>query len=135
MPATNIVRVVMTGNLTTDPELRALDSGSNVCILRVAATTYRKDRDSGEWQPKPNYFTVKVFGAQGENAVRYLSRGRPVAIDGRLDWREWETDDGKRQTIEIVADTVQFLGSPDGTDTLDSETPPVPAGGDPDIPF
>ncbi len=114
MAATNINRVVLTGNLTTDPELRSLPSGTTVCELRVACNSRRKDQSSGEWVDKPNYFNVKVWGAQGENAARYLSKGRPVAIDGRLDWREWETHDGaKRQTIDIIAESVQFLGSRD----------------------
>jgi single-strand DNA-binding protein len=112
--ATNINRVVMTGNLTKDPELRSLPSGTSVCELRIACNTRRKDQASGEWTDKPNYFNVKVWGAQGENAARFLSKGRPVAIDGRLDWREWEAQDGtKRQAIDIIADSVQFLGSRD----------------------
>lgn len=114
MAGTNINRVILTGNLTADPELRSLPSGTSVCELRVAVNSRRKDQSSGEWVDKPNYFNVKVWGAQGENAARYLSKGRPVAIDGRLDWREWETQDGaKRQTIDIIADSVQFLGSRD----------------------
>ena len=61
---------------------------------------------------KPNYFDVTVWGAQGENCARYLSKGRPVAVDGRLEWREWEGDDGqKRQAIDIIADSVQFLSA------------------------
>ena len=56
-----------------------------------------------------------LSGAQGENAARYLSKGRGVAVDGRLEWREWETDDGgKRQAVEIVSDSLQFLGAPNG---------------------
>jgi single-strand DNA-binding protein len=110
---TNILRAVVTGNLTADPDLRSHESAGNVCILRVAATTHRKERDSGEWKPKSNYLTVKVFGAQGENAARFLAKGRPVAVDGRLDWREWESPEGTRQSLEIIADTVQFLGSPE----------------------
>jgi single-strand DNA-binding protein len=110
--ATNINRVVMTGNLTADPELRSLPSGMSVCSLRIACNTRRKDGASGEWVDKPNYFNVTVWGAQGENAARYLSKGRPVAIDGRLEWREWEAQDGtKRQATDIIADSVQFLGS------------------------
>jgi len=112
--ATNINRVVMTGNLTADPELRSLPSGMSVCSLRIACNTRRKDGASGEWVDKPNYFNVTVWGAQGENAARYLSKGRPVAIDGRLEWREWEAQDGtKRQATDIIADSVQFLGSRD----------------------
>ena len=113
MAATNINRVVLTGNLTRDPELRSLPSGTPVCSLRIACNTRRKG-SSGEWEDKPNYFDVTVWGAQGENCSRFLSKGRPVAIDGRLEWREWETQDGqKRQAVEIVADSVQFLGSRD----------------------
>ena len=112
MAATNINRVVMTGNLTADPELRSLPSGMSVCSLRIACNTRRKNGSTGEWEDKPNYFNVTVWGAQGENAARYLSKGRPVAIDGRLEWREWEAQDGtKRQATDIIADSVQFLGS------------------------
>jgi single-strand DNA-binding protein len=115
MAATNINRVVMTGNLTADPELRSLPSGMSVCSLRIACNTRRKDGASGEWVDKPNYFNVTVWGAQGENASRYLAKGRPVAIDGRLEWREWEAQDGtKRSAIDIIADSVQFLGSREG---------------------
>jgi single-strand DNA-binding protein len=113
--ATNINRVVMTGNLTADPELRSLPSGTSVCSLRIACNTRRKNGSTGEWEDKPNYFNVTVWGAQGENAARYLTKGRPVAIDGRLEWREWEAQDGtKRQATDIIADSVQFLGSRDG---------------------
>jgi single-strand DNA-binding protein len=110
MAATNINRVILTGNLTRDPELRALPSGTSVCELRVAVNSSRKD-ETGNWVDKPNYFDVKVWGRQGETASQYLSKGRPVAIDGRLDWREWEDKSGnKRQSIDVVADRVQFLG-------------------------
>ena len=111
MAATNINRVVLTGNLTRDPELRSLPSGMSVCSLRIACNTRRKNNSTGEWEDKPNYFDVTVWGAQGENCARFLAKGRPVAIDGRLEWREWEDQEGnKRQSIEIIADAVQFLG-------------------------
>lgn len=115
MAASNINRVVLTGNLTRDPELRHLPSGMAVCKLRLAVNTRRKD-NTGQWVDKPNYFDITVWGAQGENCANYLSRGRPVAIDGRLEWREWQDQQGnKRQSVEIIADTVQFLGSRDGS--------------------
>jgi single-strand DNA-binding protein len=155
MAATNINRVVMTGNLTRDPELRSTSGGTSVCSLRIACNTRRKD-GSGQWVDKPNYFDVTVWGAQGENCAQYLSKGRPVAIDGRLEWREWDDKDTgkKRQSIDIIADSVQFLGSREGgenggrftpqsdvpADTADFQTAPAaPAGGegaaDDDIPF
>src|SRR5438093_13546462 len=108
----SIHRVVLVGNLTRDPELRHTPSGMAVCSLRLAVNTRRKDSATGEWTEKPNYFDIKVWGAQGENCAQYLSKGRPVAVDGRLEWSEWESQDGgKRSKVEVVADTVQFLGS------------------------
>jgi single-strand DNA-binding protein len=109
MSYSNINRVVLVGRLTSDPELRALPSGASVCGLRIACNAMRKNAD-GEYSEKPNFFTVSVFGAVGESVHRYMSRGRRVAIDGRLDWREWETSEGaKRQAVEIVAESIQFL--------------------------
>ena len=114
MAATNINRVVLTGNLTRDPELRSTPSGTAVCGLRIATNTRRKDGQTGEWIDKPNYFDVTIFGRQGENAAQYLSKGRPVALDGRLEWREWQDKEGnKRQSVDIIADNVQFLGGRD----------------------
>jgi single-strand DNA-binding protein len=99
---------------------------------------------------------VTVWGAQGENSARYLSKGRPVAIDGRLEWREWEAQDGtKRQATDIIADSVQFLGSRDEASgggraagdgasaagdepVFEGDFQPAPAAGstgDDDIPF
>jgi single-strand DNA-binding protein len=152
--ASNINSVVITGNLTRDPELRQTPSGTAVCGLRVAVNSRRKEGD--QWVDKPNYFDVTVWGAQGENCATYLSKGRPVAVQGRLEWREWEARDGsgKRQSVDIIAETVQFLGSRDGggqqqgggfqaqsdvpTDNTDFQQPePVAAGqgSDDDIPF
>ena len=109
--AANINRVVLVGNLTRDPEMKHLPSGTALCSLRIAVNTRRKD-ETGQWTDKPNYFDVSVWGNQGESCAQYLAKGRPVAIDGRLEWREWEATDGsgKRQAVEIVADSVQFLG-------------------------
>lgn len=155
MAASNVNVVVITGNLTRDPELRHTGGGTAVCDLRVAVNSRRKDQ-SGNWVDKANFFDVVVWGAQGENCATYLAKGRPVAIEGRLDWREWEAKDGsgKRQAVQIVANTVQFLGSRDGSggngngggftprsdvpaDTSDFEGAPAGggAGGEDDIPF
>src|SRR5246127_3027545 len=108
--AANINRVVLVGNLTRDPELRHTPGGTPVCSLRIAVNGRRRD-ESGNWADKPNYFSVSVFGNQAESCAQYLSKGRPVAIDGRLDWAEWEKDGVKPEAVEIVADSVQFLGS------------------------
>lgn len=140
--AQHINRVVITGNLTRDPELRSLASGTAVCSLRVACNGRRKDNATGEWVDDPNFFDVTVWAGQGENCARFLSKGRPVAIDGRLEWREWQDQEGNnRQAVQIVAESVQFLGSRD--DSGPAEAPSAPAetrgmGGGPapdDIPF
>jgi single-strand DNA-binding protein len=110
MSYANTNRVILVGRLTRDPELRALPSGSTVCSLRVACNGLRKDGEV--YQERPNYFDVSVFGPQGENVERYLRKGSRLAIDGRLEWREWETGEAKRQSVSIVADSVEFLDSP-----------------------
>lgn len=158
MAASNINVVVITGNLTKDPELRHTGGGTAVCELRVAVNSRRKNGQTGEWEDKPNYFDVVVWGAQGENCANYLAKGRPVAVEGRLDWSEWEAKDGsgKRQKVQIVANSVQFLGSRDGAgggngngggnggfspssdvpaDASDFAGATAGGGGDDDIPF
>jgi single-strand DNA-binding protein len=150
----NINRVVLTGNLTRDPELLATSNGVTVCKLGIAVNTRRKNNSTGDWEEKPNFFRVTVFGRQAESCERYLKKGRPVAIDGRLEWSQYERDGQKRESIDIIADTVQFLGGREDAgngngfsssvratesdvpiDTGDFETAPVAAGADDDIPF
>jgi single-strand DNA-binding protein len=114
--AGSINRVILLGNLTADPELRALPSGTPVCQLRIAVNDRVKDRNSGEWTDYANYFDVTVFGPQGERCAQYLAKGRQVAVDGRLRWRQWEAQDGqKRSKVEVVADSVQFIGPRDAS--------------------
>jgi single-strand DNA-binding protein len=154
--AGNINRVVITGNLTKDPESGSIpNSTTSLCTLRVAVNGRRRNA-SGEWEDAPNYFDVTVFGQQGENCAKYLKKGRGVAVDGRLRWREWTNAEGqKRQAVDIIADSVQFLGGRDDAgggngfssgvkptesdvpiDTDDFQSAPVgPAAADDDIPF
>lgn len=109
--AMNVNRVVLTGNLTADPEFREVQGGNSLCRLRLACNTRRRQPD-GSWGNKPNYFDVVVWGPQGQSASRFLAKGSPVAIDGRLEWREWITEAGeKRQAVEIIAENLQFLDS------------------------
>lgn len=119
--AGSINSVVLVGNLTRDPELRATPSGTSVCSLRVAVNDRVKDPTTGDWGDKPNYFDVDVFGGQGERCAQYLARGRQVAISGRLRWREWQTQDGqKRSAVSVVADNVQFIGPREGGSSFGS---------------
>ena len=115
--------VSLTCRLTRDPELRHTQGGTAVCNMRVAWTN--REKVGGEWTDRSNYIDVTVWGKQGESAAEYLAKGRRIAIDGRLRWREWEANDGsKRQTIEITANSVVFL------DYADDDQRPA-AGGAP----
>ena len=123
-----INRVVLVGNLTRDPELRATAAGTSVCRMRIACSTSWRNRETGEIDERPNYFDVTAFGASGEACARFLAKGRPVAVDGRLEWHEWQNADGEgRQAVGVVADSVQFLGSrpagdgPAGTGEADAD--------------
>jgi single-strand DNA-binding protein len=146
----NVNRVVVSGNLTRDPELRQLQGGNSVCKLRIAVNTRKKDKDSNQWSDHPIYFDVTVWGAQGENVAKYLQKGSPLLIDGRLEWREWQAQDGtNRQSVEIIAENTQFIGGRDGASGQggsgggggefapgpDRGLQSVPAADDDDIPF
>lgn len=146
MEDTNII--VVTGNLTRDPELSAAPSGTSIGKLRIGVNGRRKDGPTGEWVDKPNFFDVTVFGKSAENAAKYLAKGRRVLIEGRLDWSEWETKEGgKRQSVQIIAGKVTYLPSGKPTEEDEAESSEVPAeasdlatvgagaDGDEDIPF
>jgi single-strand DNA-binding protein len=108
--ARGIAHVTLVGNLTRDPELRQTPNGSSVCQMGVAVSRGYKDQ-SGQWAEKASFFDVVVWGPQGENCARYLTKGRQVAVDGHLEQRSWEAPDGgKRSKVEIVAETVVFIG-------------------------
>ena len=109
--AGDINRVTLVGRLTRDPELRHLPSGSPVLEMGLAVNGRQQD-SGGNWVDKPNFFDVKVYGNQAEHLSQYLQKGRRIGIDGRLDWRSWEAQDGsKRSKVDVVAQTVQFLDS------------------------
>ncbi|HUA75627.1 MAG TPA: single-stranded DNA-binding protein [Solirubrobacteraceae bacterium] len=108
----SINRVTIVGRLTQDVDLRSLPSGRSVCDLRIACNSSRKDAE-GNITERPNYFDVSVYGAIAESVARYLHKGSRVGIDGRLEWREWETaEQQRRQAVSIAADVVQFLDGP-----------------------
>lgn len=114
MAATNINVVVVSGNLTADPDLRETSNGTSVCELRLANNVPMKK--DGEWTSKANFFQVNSWGGQGENAAKYLEKGSAITVQGRLDWQMWEGKDGKTNSrVVIVADNIQFGAKKDGS--------------------
>jgi len=106
-------KVFMMGNLTRDPELRYVPSGAPVTTFGLAANrTYVTQH--GDKKDEVCFVRVVVFGKQAESCSQYLTKGRPVFVEGRLQYRAWEQDGQKRSTLDIVADRVQFLGAPPG---------------------
>ena len=102
-----INKAMLFGNLTRDPELRALPSGVNVCNFSVATNRVYKDRD-GKKQEQADFHNVVVFGRQADIVAQYLKKGRSVFIEGRMQTRSWEKDGQKQYRTEVIADRVQF---------------------------
>ena len=107
MAAANINTVVITGNLTSDPEVRYIGSGTAVVDLGIAVNSREKQGD--EWVDRADFFDVTVWGKQAESCGQYLSKGSPVAVQGRLRLDRWEKDGAKRSKVKIVATSIQFL--------------------------
>jgi single-strand DNA-binding protein len=103
-------KIILVGNLGRDPELRYTPQGTPVCSFSMATNERRKDR-SGEMQDQTTWFRVTLWGRQAETASQYLTKGRPVYIEGRLRVEEWTDRDGKtRYTLEVHATDMQFIG-------------------------
>jgi len=104
-------KVLIMGNLTRDPELRYIPSGTAVCEFGLALNREYKDK-AGEKREDVCFVDIVVWGRQGETCNQYLSKGRPVFIEGRLQFDSWESKEGeKRSRLRVVADRVQFMGS------------------------
>ncbi|HEX8635036.1 MAG TPA: single-stranded DNA-binding protein [Pyrinomonadaceae bacterium] len=103
-------KIIVVGNLGRDPELRYTPQGTPVCSFTLATNERRKDR-AGENQDVTTWFRITLWGRQAETASQYLSKGRPVYIEGRLRVEEWTDKDGKpRHTLEVHATDMQFIG-------------------------
>lgn len=124
--AGSLNKVFLLGNLTRDPELRHTAQGTSVANFSIAVNRTYKGND-GDYKKETSYFNIIVWGKAGENCAKFLAKGRPVLVEGRLQNRSYETQDGQKRTItEIVADAVQFLGSGTGRDAADD----ISAGSD-----
>ena len=117
-------KVILMGNLTRDPELRY--NPNNTAVANFSLAVNRKYRQGDESKEEVSFLDVVVFGKQAENCSQYLNKGSSVLVEGRLQQRRWETDDGqKRNKVEVVANNVQFMpkrqggGEPDLGDSID----------------
>ncbi|MDR2197548.1 MAG: single-stranded DNA-binding protein [Coriobacteriales bacterium] len=140
----SINRVLISGNLTRDPELRATTSGMPVLGLGVAVNDRRKNQSTGEWEDYPNFIDCTMFGTRAESVSRFLSKGAKVAIEGKLRWSQWERDGQKRSKIEVIIDEIEFLSArgehaapPAQAAAREVDIPPAPEVTvyDEDIPF
>lgn len=103
-------KIILVGNLGRDPELRYTPQGTPVCSFTVATNEKRKDR-AGEMQDVTTWFRVTLWGRQAETASQYLTKGRPIYVEGRIRLEEWTDRDGKqRYTLEVHATDMQFIG-------------------------
>ncbi|RJQ34202.1 single-stranded DNA-binding protein [Candidatus Parcubacteria bacterium] len=108
-----INKALLFGNLTRDPELRALPSGVNVCNFSVATNRVYRDKD-GKKQEQADFHNVVVFGRQADIVAQYLKKGRSVFVEGRMQTRSWEKDGQKQYRTEVIADRIQFGPNPGG---------------------
>ncbi|MEI7683111.1 MAG: single-stranded DNA-binding protein [Candidatus Saccharibacteria bacterium] len=102
-------QVILMGNLTRDPELRQIPSGQSVCSFSLALNRSYKSGD-GEWQEATDYVDVVAWGPLGERVAQYVTKGRPVLVNGRLQSSSWEQEGKKRTKVEVNASDVTFLG-------------------------
>lgn len=110
----SINRVIISGNLTRDPELRSTAGGMSILGFGVAVNDRRRNAQTGEWEDYPNYIDCTMFGARAESLSRILTKGMKVSIEGKLRWSQWERDGQKRSKIEVIVDELEFMSSRGG---------------------
>lgn len=107
----SINRVIISGNLTRDPELRSTQSGMDVMSFGVAVNDRRRNPQTNEWEDYPNFVDCTMFGNRARSLHQYLSKGTKVAIEGKLRWSQWEREGQKRSKIEVIVDELEFMSS------------------------
>lgn len=128
--------ITLVCRLVKDPELRSTGGGTEVCSLRVAYTQNRKE--GSQWVESAGFIDVTVFGKQAETVTKYLTKGRQIVVQGRLDFREWGEGSERQSRTQIIANQVQFIGAGEGSGSSQSSAPqsaPLPVRDDDDTPF
>lgn len=109
----SINRVIITGNLTREPELRRTQGGMAIMSFGVAVNDRRRNQQTGEWEDYANFVDCTMFGNRAESLSNYLSKGTKVAIEGKLRWSQWEREGQKRSKLEVIVDELEFMSSRD----------------------
>lgn len=105
----SINKVLITGNLTRDAELRSTASGMSLAMFGIAVNDRRKNQQTGEWEDYPNFIDCTMFGKRADALAPYLTKGTKVAIEGKLRWHQWETDGQKRSKVDVIVDEIELL--------------------------
>ena len=106
----SINRVIVSGNLTRDPELRYSQGGTPILAMGVAVNDRAKNPQTGEWEDRPNFVDLTMFGTRAEKVAPYLQKGSKVTVEGKLRWSQWQAKDGsKRSKLEVVVDEIEFM--------------------------
>lgn len=132
----SINKVMITGNLTRDAELRATPSGTSVLNLGVAVNDRRRNQQTGEWEDYPNYIDCTMFGRRAEAVAQYLTKGMKVAIEGRLHYSSWEDrNTGQRRSkVDVTIDEIEFMSSRNSNSGAGYSAPEYSAPRSSDIP-
>ena len=101
--------VTLVGNITSEPELRATQSGSYILTFGLAVNERRKNNQTGDWEDAPVFVSCVMFGSRAEKVSQFIGKGSKVAIDGKLRWSQWEKDGQKRSKLDVVIDEVEFM--------------------------
>lgn len=127
----SINRVLISGNLTRDPEVRYTGSGVPLTSLTVAVNDRRKNQQTGEWEDYPNFIDCFMFGARGEAVARYITKGTKVSIEGKLRWSQWESDGHKRSKVEVMIDEIEWMSAAGGRGSAREKADPAPPASNP----
>ena len=110
----SINRVILTGNLTRDPEIRRTQSGMAIMSFGIAVNDRRKNSQTGEWEDYPNFIDCTMFGSRAEAVSNFISKGSKIGLEGKLRYSTWERDGQKRSKIEVIVDEIDFMSSRNG---------------------
>lgn len=110
----SINKVMITGNLTRDPELRSTPNGTSVLTFGVAVNDRRRNPQTEQWEDYPNFVDCTMFGRRAQSLSNILSKGMKVAIEGKLHYSSWESNGQRRSKLDVTVDEIEFLSSRNG---------------------